>query len=74
MKFKVEHRYATGWADAEWTEEYDGNVQPLRCETQQEAEREIDEFIADTEVEAKRGNLAEAYDRNDYRAVPAEGE
>ena len=61
---------AGSWDDAGWT----CNDSPLLFDTQAEAEQAIDLFIADTEAEAAEGNFAEAYSRDDYRAVLAEGE
>ena len=58
------------WDDAGWTRD---DI-PLLFDSQAEAEQAIDLFIADTEAEAAEGNLAEAYSRDDYRAVLAEGE
>ena len=58
------------WDDAGWT----CNDSPLLFATQAEAEQAIDDFIAETEAEAAAGNLAEAYSREDFRAVLAEDE
>ena len=64
-RWKVEHRFASGWADAGWTT--DGA--PDRFETKKLAEAAIDEFIADTASAFRAGYLAGAYLRRDYRAV-----
>lgn len=67
MSWKVEHRYTYGWDDAGWMI----NDQPMRFESQEEGNREVDEFIADTEAAAGEGDF-EPYRREDYRVVPAE--
>ena len=59
-KWKIEHRLASGWDDAGWTD---------RFETKKAAEAAIDEFISDTASAFRAGYLAEAYLRRDYRAV-----
>jgi hypothetical protein len=70
-QWKVEMIIGAGhWDDAGWT----CNDAPLLFDSQSEAEHAIDDFISDTEAEAAAGNLAEAYTRDDYRAVLAEGE
>ena len=61
----VEHRYASGWADAEWAT--DGV--PDRFATKKQADAAIDEFIADTASAHADRLLADAYRRRDYRAV-----
>ena len=58
-KFKVEMMFFHGWDDAEWT--IDGI--PQRFDSEQEAQDEIDEFIAD----AKEDGLK--YDKEDFRVV-----
>jgi hypothetical protein len=60
----VECRYLGGWGDAEWTE----NDEPMRFKTKKEAERAINEFINDTKIAAKRGDML-AHDRNECRAI-----
>lgn len=68
--FKIECRYLGGWADAEWTEsDKSGAVKPCRFATLEEANAEIDDFIADTAEAYKAGNLDAPYDRADFRAV-----
>ncbi len=58
------------WDDAGWSQ----NDSPMLFDTKAEAEQAIAEFIADANAEAAAGNLAEAYTREDYRAVLAKGE
>lgn len=68
--FKIECRYLSGWADAEWTETgADGVVRPLRFATLELANQAIDEFIAETAEAHKAGNLDAPYDRAEFRAV-----
>lgn len=58
-KFKVEQRIGFGWDDAEWT--VDG--QPMRFDSIEEAQAEIDEFINDCLDEGM------IYHREDYQVV-----
>ncbi len=60
MSWKIEHHYASGWADAVWTE--DGV--PVRFTTQSLAEAAIREFVTDAQIEGLD------YRAEDYRAVP----
>jgi hypothetical protein len=70
-QWKVEMIIGAGhWDDAGWT----CNDSPLLFDSKAEAEQAIDDLISETEAEAAAGNLAEAYSREDYRAVLAEGE
>ena len=64
-KFKVNHRYASGWADADWHE--DGK--PWLFDTVADAESEIDSFIKETQEAAKEGAMEDAYLREDYSVV-----
>lgn len=69
--FKIECRYLSGWADAEWTETgADDVARPLWFPTLELAVAAIDEFIADTKEAHLAGNLDSPYDRADFRAVP----
>jgi hypothetical protein len=63
MSYYVEHLYASGWADAEWTE--DGK--PLRFATPEEARAAIDEHIKDSEEAFLAGDLIEPCRRSEYR-------
>lgn len=54
-----------GWVNT-WSDE---NEVPLRFDTHEEAQKELEDFIKETEEEAKAGNLAEAYSIEDFRVV-----
>lgn len=60
--WKVEHKYAHGWDDAEWQE----NDEPMRFASQAAAQKEIDALIASARKSGMKG-----YRASDYRVVPA---
>lgn len=65
----VEQKLATGWADAEWTE----NEKPRRFYTKDEADEAIDEFIHDAALAVEDGLIPDMIsDREAFRAVPVE--
>jgi hypothetical protein len=69
-QWKVEHNFASGWADAEWRVNSDDEDSPTRrFDTEEEANAEIDEFIADVRAAHLRGDIDSEYNREDYRAV-----
>jgi hypothetical protein len=71
MKWMVEHNFAGGWDDSCWaTEKENGESIPMRFDTEAEANKEIADFIHLTEMAFKTGTLAEAYSKEDFRAVP----
>lgn len=74
-QWKVEHKFASGWADAEWrVNSDDENSSSMLFDTEAEANAEIDEFIADTKEAYRRGDMDSEYNREDYRAVMVEVE
>jgi len=70
MKYKVEHMTASGWADAEWTEESNGVNSPLRFNSKKEANEEIFDHVDDSQEAVAKGYMTEAYQVTDYRVVP----
>lgn len=64
----VEQKLASGWADAEWTE----NEEPRRFNTKEEAEEAIDEFIHDAKLAIDDGVIDMTYERESFRVVPVE--
>ena len=71
--YKVEHNFIYGWDDAGWTvnysPDYGSGVYPWRFDTKAEAEAAIDDLIADVANAVANGDMAEEYDRADYRVV-----
>lgn len=65
--YKVEHNFVYGWDDAGWTE----NEKPWRFRTKKAAQKEIDILLGDVKSAVKRGDMQEAYCRDDYRIVRA---
>jgi hypothetical protein len=64
-KYIVETEFLYGWENV-WTDE-DGN--PTVYSTKEEAQAELDDFIADTVVDFEHGNLEEPYDVEQYRIM-----
>jgi hypothetical protein len=64
-KFEVQTEFLYGWENV-WTDEY-GN--PTIYNTREEAQKELEEFIACTVVDFQNGDLEEPYDMEQYRIV-----
>ncbi len=70
MSLLVEVREASGWADAHWTEEGpDGVERPLRFGSSESAQQAIEDFIAQTRLAEKLGDMM-SHDPSDYRTKP----
>ncbi len=57
MPYKVETLYTSEWDDAEWTEENEDEVTPLRFETDAHATTALQEFFADIKAGVQAGNI-----------------
>lgn len=66
-KWMVEYIYASGWADAEWTED----DEPRRFLSAEAAEAAIAEFIREQWDAVEHGDMPSKYRRDDYRAALA---
>ena len=64
-KYEVQTEFLYGWENV-WTDEH-GN--PTVYNTKEEAQAELDDFIADTELDHRLGLLEEPYDVEQYRIV-----
>ena len=64
MPFKVLTRTVGDWEDC-WT--VDGV--PMRFDTREEAEEEIEEVLGDVYESVTRGDMDSEYDRDDYKIV-----
>ena len=73
MRYKIEVLYTSGWDDAEWTEETDGVIRPLRFETVGSAQADLDEFFADVKAAVAAGNMDTEENHTHYRIVAANG-
>ena len=65
-KWKVEMRMVGGWDDPEWTID----DKPMVFDSKVEAQKEIDELIAETKEAVELGHMDEAYSEDDFRIVP----
>jgi hypothetical protein len=73
MKWELQqYTLCDGWINT-WStiDERTGHEKPLVFETEQDAQREIDEFLADIETEIEDGDRAddEGYDEDEFRIV-----
>lgn len=64
-KWKVEHLCASGWEDAEWTD--DG--QPMRFDSRAEAVQEIRDHVKECRIAVACGSMESAPRLKDFRAV-----
>lgn len=63
-KYIVETEFLYGWENV-WT---DGDTgEPTVYDTYEEAQAELEDFIADTFIDYKEGNLEEPYEVEQYR-------
>jgi hypothetical protein len=69
MQYKIEVIYSHGWDDAEWTEETDAEIRPLRFETVDSAQAALDEFFGNVKAAVDAGNMDTKENRNNYRIV-----
>jgi len=67
MKWKVETKYSYGWDDAGWKVEED---RPLVFDSEEAANKAIDEFVKDVKEAVRLGLMDTEVDRSIYRAVP----
>lgn len=73
MKWEVQqYTLCDGWTNT-WstTDERTGHDKPLVFDTEQDAQREINEFLGDIEAEIKAGDRAEdeGYSEDEFRIV-----
>ena len=89
-KYMVEHRFLSGWDDADWGIEEKGERKPWRFNSRKEAQDEIDDLIKSVkEKEAQdeiddlvktvkeagaEGDMDDEYDPDDYRIVEVKEE
>lgn len=64
--FMIEQQCTSGWEDANWTED----DKPMRFVTVRAAENAIREFLSDVQEAVDRGDMIDAYSRDEYRIVP----
>ncbi len=69
MLYKIEIRYSYSWDDAEWTDEKDGIITPVRFRTVNEAQAAIDQFFAEVKAAVVAGDIDTEEVRDDYRIV-----
>ena len=69
MQYKVEMRYFYGWDDAGWTEETDKLSKPMRFESVNQAQVELDEFFSDVKAAVATGDMDIEENPADYRIV-----
>jgi len=69
MQYKIEVIYTSGWDDAEWTVETDGVTRPLRFQTVDSAQVELNEFFADVRDAVAAGDMDIEENPNHYRIV-----
>ena len=72
MAYKIELRYLFGWDDAEWTEEDEGRVKPLRFQTVEAAQTALNEFFSEVKTAVAEGNMDSEEARHDFRIVETE--
>ena len=73
MRYKIEAIYTYGWDDACWTEETtDGVTRPLRFETVDSAQAELEEFFADVKDAVVTGDMDVEENPDHYRIVAVE--
>lgn len=65
--YKVEMQYSYGWDDAGWTE----NDKPMRFKTKAAANKEIEEFVENTNDAVARGDMECGHEISEFRVVPA---
>jgi hypothetical protein len=72
-KFEVqEFNLCGGWAN-NWTyEQEDGTSYPSVFNSREDAEKELDWFLAECENEVYSGNMEDSPDREDFRIVELE--
>lgn len=68
MKYKIEMLLASGWADAEWTED----DKPRRFDSIEEGEAAIRELCRDVHDAVALGHMEDEYPLDEFRVVPAE--
>jgi hypothetical protein len=69
-KFLVEHHFSYGWDDAGWTlTDEDDSEKPWLFDTEEEAQKAIDEFINEFFDYDIKGEPNSEYDAADYRIV-----
>jgi hypothetical protein len=71
MRYRIEHRYTSGWDDAGWFDENDGKPTPTRFGTVAEAQAALEEHFADVREAVAAGDLESGADYADYRIVEA---
>lgn len=69
MQYKVEIKYFNGWDDAGWTEETDSENKPLRFDSMQQAQTELESFFAEVKAAVDSGDMDSEEDPKDYRIV-----
>ena len=69
MRYKIEAIYTYGWDDAGWTEETDGATKPIRFETVNHAQAELEEFFADVKDAVTTGDMDIEENPDHYRIV-----
>ena len=67
MQYKIEALYTYGWDDAEWSEETGGVTKPLRFQSVANAQKELDEFLADVRNAVAAGHTNAEENPNQYR-------
>lgn len=64
-------KYFYGWDDAGWTEETDKESKPLRFDSVQEAQAELEDLFADIKAAVASGDMDIEENPADYRIVEA---
>lgn len=75
MRHEVQtHTICDGWVNT-WTEEDAAAGLPVKVtfSTRQDAQAELDEFLADVKEAVMAGDMEQEYSPDDYRIVPVEG-
>jgi hypothetical protein len=71
QKYRIEQLYASGWSSAGWTRSTEsGHELPVVYDTEEEAQKELEDFIADQHEAVDDGDMEDKYDISEYRVAP----
>ncbi|HWY35461.1 MAG TPA: hypothetical protein VNX68_12510 [Nitrosopumilaceae archaeon] len=68
--FEVQTAFIYGWENCWTTTDKDGKLALETFSTREQAQKAIDELIADVKDAVSKGEMEEEYDPEDYRIVP----
>jgi hypothetical protein len=67
VRYKIEVIYASGWDDAEWSEEANGVSRPLRFKTAGSAQTALDDYFSSVKTAVAAGFMDREENPNHYR-------